>query len=143
MRVLYLIFLVIAVTVATPLVAGCHPQPATSAQASPEVAIAFAGTVAALEVLDELHAQRMRAITEPTDEQVAWATQHSERLHRLRDVLAIAREWLEGKASEADGRAAFADAASVLQLIIDELKSQGIAIPKAVDAGLAAAKYFD
>lgn len=122
---------------------GCASQPAQSASApSRETAIAFASAVAALEVLDALHAQRMAAMTEPTAEQVAWATAYSDRLHRLRDVLVIARSWLEGTAEDREGRAAFRDAAEVLQIIVDDMKSQSIEIPKAVDVGLAAAKFI-
>jgi hypothetical protein len=123
---------------------SCQPsQPATSASApSRETAVAFASTVGALEVLDVLHAQRMAAMTEPTPEQVAWATAFSDRLHQLRDALAVVRSWLEGQAEDKDGRASFRAAAALLQLLVDDLKSQGIAIPAAVDAGLAAAKYF-
>ncbi len=141
-RVAYLLLFTLNLT----LVAwgtGCHPQPAQSATGpTRQTTLSFASAVAALEVLDELHAQRMRAISDPTPEQVAWLTAHSDRLHRLRDALAIARSWLEGKAEDRDGRAAFRDAADVLQLLVDDLKAQSIEIPKSVEDGLAAAKYF-
>ncbi len=142
LRRLTSVALIVAAGLCAPALAGCHQQPAQSAAGpSREVTLAFASAVSGLEVLDELHAQRMRAIPDPTPEQVAWLTAYSARLHRLRDALVLARSWLEGKATERDGRAAFRDAAEALQLLVDDLKSQGIEIPKAVEAGLVAAKY--
>jgi len=133
----------ITISAFVTLTPGCRPQTAESAVApSREAAIAFASAVAALEVLDALHAQRMAAMTNPTPEQVTWATDFSGRLHSLRDVLTVVRSWLEGQATDSDGRAALHGAADVLQVMVDDLKSQGIAIPDSVSAGLAAAKYF-
>lgn len=128
---------------AVPALVSCQTQPAQSATGpSREATLAFASAVAALEVLDVLHAQRMASMTDPTPEQVAWATAFSGRLHLLRDALLVTRSWLEDQAEDKDGRASFRAAAEVLQLLVDDLKSQGIAIPAAVDAGLAAAKFF-
>jgi len=137
---------VLSLTAHAPILIGCHAaQPAASQSAASqtrEVTLAFASAVAALEVLDALHAQRMASMTEPTPEQVAWAVAISDRLHRLRDILVVIRSWIEGQTEDQDGRALFHDAAKVLQLLVDDLQSQGIAIPAAVETGLAYAKYF-
>jgi len=117
---------------------ACHPQPAGSASSSREVVLAFSAGVAALEVLDELHLQRMKYNLEPTEEQVAFENAHHQRLLRLRDALAIARGWLNGDNSEAEGRAAFRDSLATLKLLVEELRAQGVAIPRAVDTGLIA-----
>lgn len=122
---------------------GCAPQrdPNTAA-VSQGAALVFSSSLAALEVLDELHAQRMRAIENPTAEQVKWATEHSQRLHRLRDVLAVWRRWLTGEISENQGMQAARDVAATLQLIADDLRAQGVKIPAAVSTGLAALQGF-
>lgn len=121
---------------------ACHPKPAESAAVTNVAIGAFTSGVVALEVLDELHRQRMAAMASPTDEQVKWAEGYSEKLHRLRDALALARRWLAGDLPEKDGRAALQDAATALQLLVDELRSQGIKVPPAVDTGLSALKLL-
>lgn len=123
---------------------ACRPQPADSVhQVSSEAAIAFAAAVAALEVLDTLHAARVAALPDDApDDQVAWAYEHKDRLKRLRDALAIVRTWLDGQTEDLNGRAAFRDAAALLQLLVDDLEQQGVKLPDAVRAGLVAAKLF-
>jgi hypothetical protein len=121
---------------------GCRPAESSQSAVSREGAVAFASALAALEVLDELHLQRMRAIAAPTPEQVAWETAHHERLEHLRAALAIVREWLVRESTEGDGREAFRDAAELLTLVVAEMRSHGLAVPPSVDAGLAAASYF-
>lgn len=121
---------------------GCSPRAAESAQ-SREVVVIFGSAVAALEVLDLLHAKHMREAPDPTDEEFAKAQAVSDKLHRLRDALAITREWLSGSnQSEQAGRMALHDAAEVLQLLIDEMRSQDVKIPEQVDAALAALKLL-
>lgn len=142
MRRLFVLLLSSVLLVCVPMVSGCHPQPAASAGPSRETTVAFASAVAALEVLDTLHAQRLAAMESPTPEQLQWASAFSARLHTLRDSLAVVRSWLEGQAEDRDGIAAFHAAADVLRLLVDDLKSQSIEIPRAVEVGLAAAKYF-
>lgn len=136
-----LLLLLLALVVCVPL--GCRPAaPAQGSSQSQAAALAFSSTLAALEVLDELHYQRMHYGPDPTPEQAKWARAHFEKLERLRQALVIVRKWLSGDAAETDGHAAFRDAAELLQLLIDELRAQKLQVPKAVDAGLAAARVF-
>ncbi len=143
LQTLGILIAVSVISLVPAVTTSCHPQPIQSAPGpSREATVAFASAVAALEVLDVLHAQRMAAMTNPTPEQVTWATSFSERLHHLRDALSVTRSWLENQAEDKDGRASLHAAADVLQILVDDLKSQGIAVPAAVEAGLASAKYF-
>ncbi len=136
-----LILLLVALTVSLPI--GCRPsEPTSSASRSRSAELAFASALAALEVLDELHYQRMRTGPDPTPEQAAWAGAHFEKLERLRQALVIVRKWLSGEVAEADGRAAMRDGVELLQLLADELKALSIPIPKAVETGLAAARLY-
>lgn len=136
------LLLALALVLTTPLVACGPSEGPRSAETERNAAFAFSAALAALEVLDELHYQRMHNNPEPTREQEAWALAHFEKLERLRQTLVIARKWLSGEVAETDGRAAFRDAAELLQLLVDELKALSVPIPKAVEAGLAAAKYI-
>ena len=136
-----LVSVVLSTSAAAVGTVACHPQPAESAQ-SRSVVVIFGSAVAALEVLDLQHAKRMREAPDPTDEEFARAQAHSDKLHRLRGALALAREWLEGKQPDQVGREALHDAADALQLLVDELRSQDVEIPETVDLGLAALKAF-
>ena len=142
MRRTFSTLLIVACGVLVSATTACRPgEPAESA-VERTAALSFASAVAALEVLDQLHADRLAAIQEPTEEQLNWYSSQRARLHRLRDALAIARAWLAGNVAEKDGRAAFRAAAEAMQLVVDEMRSQGVKVPQAVDAGLVAAKLF-
>jgi hypothetical protein len=105
-------------------------------------ALAFNGAVVAFEVLDLYEADRIDGLLKPTDAQIAAATLRVQRLERVRDMLEIARDWLEGKAAEGDGRAALVDATHLLELAAAELQAEGVAVPHAVRDGIKAAKAF-
>lgn len=132
--------LVCALSLVTPALSGCRQPEATAptvAQSNGAV-VAFASGVAALELLDELHARDMAAVGSPTDEQMVLFRERSARLRRLRDTLALARSWLAGSGDQEVGRKALHDAADGLRIIVAELRSRGQSVPRAVDAGLAA-----
>jgi hypothetical protein len=112
-----------------------------------EAVLAFAGVHTAWGILDELERDRLKAINDAGDPAKAKAALDSARsrnaqLHRLRDALELARKWLAGEVPDEDGRAALRGAAQMLQLLVDEMKGQGLKIPEQVDAGLAAARVL-
>lgn len=122
---------------------SCAPFRVPSSETIPDAqTVAFSSTLAALEVLDELHAQRMRAIETPTQEQVVWATRHTEQLRRMRGALVIWRRWLTGDASQDQGMAAARDAVAAMRLIVDEMKAQRVPVPSAVSTALATMQGF-
>jgi hypothetical protein len=101
--------------------------------------LAFNSSALALDFIDQTEAAYLDALPTPTAEQLAGAQQRVLRLKRARAVLQVARDWLDGKLPEDEGRKALADATELLRIAGEELESQGVKLPPAVRDGLAAA----
>lgn len=127
---------------------GCAGVPPALAGKDPgalvkgSTALAYNGAAVALELLDKQEAEYLDSLAKPTDAELAASTVRRERLRRARDLLAIAQEWLSGKAPEEQGIAALRDALKLLQLMADELKAAGVFVPPAALKGLSAASTF-
>lgn len=123
---------------------NCSPKadPATAHApgVSRELSLAFAGAVSSLAVLDALEANRLAKMPTATPVQLAAAERRVDRLRHARDALKIARAWVAGERD--DGKAALADAFETLNLVVAELKTEGITVPADVVAGLAALQGY-
>ncbi len=133
----------LAVSMLLVSTSGCLPPRDTASVATErDQRLAFSSALAALEVLDELHLQRMRGNQSPTQEDIEWAQKHTDHLHRIRDSLALWRRWLTGEVTGDQGRAAVRDALAFLQLSAQELQARGLSVPSAVVTALAALRSF-
>jgi hypothetical protein len=135
-----LLLLAMTVSVGAPACSSSSQQ-AVSAAELRATALAYNGASVALELLVAQHTARMAAIESPTDADVAKAQAVVERLHRARDVLDVARSWLE-KGEGDEGQKALADATKLLELLVDELQADGVLVPEAVSKGLAVARAW-
>lgn len=131
---------------------GCAPARGSSSApqtttASREAVFAFAGLHTAWAMLDEREAAKLAAISAKNDPALARAElpkaeDRVARLHRIRDALEIARGYLAGTKTFDDARAALRDAAALCQLLVDEMKAEGVSVPEEISTGLAAAGAF-
>lgn len=124
-----------------------HGGVAAAPGVSREAVLAFAGVHTAWGILDELERDRLKAINDAGDParakaELPKAQARNAQLHRLRDALELTRQWLAGELSEQDGRAALRGAVQMLQLLVEEMRGQGLKIPEQVDAGLNAGKLL-
>lgn len=125
---------------------GSSSAPQTT-ETSREAALAFSGLHTAWALLDNAEAARLKAITDKGDPALAKAElpkaeARNARLHRVRDALEVARGYVAGTKSFAEGRAALHDAAVVLRIVVDELQADGVKLPDEVLAGVVAAGAF-
>ena len=128
-----------------PSKGSSHPPQSTGA--SREAVFAFSGLHTTWALLDEAERVRVKAIADKGDPALAKAElpkaeARNARLHRVRDALEIARQYIAGTKSFDDCRAALKDAATLLRTAVAELKADGVKIPDEVDSGLAAAGAF-
>lgn len=146
-KLLFLLIALLSVSIFAGTMSCSPTKPAESGSANAvprEAALAFAGAYAAFAALDATEAERLAAITKTGDPEKAKAAQplahkRNEQLHRLRDALELSRKWLAGEAGEREGRDALRSAAMLLQLVVTELREQGLAVPDEVNVGLKAA----
>jgi hypothetical protein len=123
---------------------GCapHKPPADSGSSVDRgVALAFAGGVGALAVLDNALADRMAKMPTATPDQIAKLAAQVDRLKRVRDTLALVRTYIAGE-SDADGRALLRDVLALLNTTVAELQADGVKLPPDAEAGLAALSAF-
>lgn len=144
--------LLFSLLIAALVLAGCAPSKGSSSApqttgASREAVFAFTGLHTAWALLDEAERMRLKSINDRGDAAaakaaLAGAEARNARLHRIRDALEIAREYLAGTKTFDDCRAALKDAAALLRTTMAELQADGVKVPDEVDAGLAAAGAF-
>lgn len=135
--------LTFALPVALPACGGSTPAPKSASQLVEWAAAeAYNGAVLALEIADAKNAAYLRSLAHPTDADVEASAARLDRLQRARDGLALVRSYLSGEHKGGDGRAELGDAAEATALVLEELRSRGVDVPKRAVDGLKLAAAF-
>jgi hypothetical protein len=126
---------------------GAKDPAAAKSDAPREVVIAYTGAYTAWALLDELERVRLKAINDKGDPKLAAAElpkaeARNARLHRMRDSLEIARGYIVGEKSLNECKVALRDAVTLLHVVVEELRADGVKVPDEVSSGLAAASAF-
>ncbi len=138
-----LLSLLITVPLAGSTAACLRDQaPAAAPGVDRGVALAFAGGVGALAVLDATLADQMARMPTATPAQLTKLQAQVDRLKRARNVLALVRTYIAGDAAPSAGPALLRDVLVLLDQVVDELRADGVTVPADAEAGLAALSTF-
>ncbi len=141
------LLLLVGALLTVPHVTACSPQqPAQTALVQRAGVVAFESSVAAYAIALDAETRRVEELVTqyetptPLDQEIARS--RLERLERVERALLVARAWLSGEASDADGKRAIGDAATLLVVLLEELLTQRVPIPRYVIDGARAAQAF-
>lgn len=140
------VLLLVGALLTAPHVTACSPQqPAQTALVQRAGVVAFESSVAAYAIALDAETRRVEGLVagtrEPTQREQVVAQGRLERLERAEAALRIARAWLSGEASDADGKRAIGDASTLLVVLLEELAFTE-QIPRYIVDGAKAAQAF-